>query len=42
MYPTLELVNDSGANVDPISESDSVSKHGRIDLEGQRERLSEC
>ena len=42
MYPTLGLVNDSGANVDPISESDGGSKHGRLDLEGERERSSKC
>ena len=42
MLPTLELDNDSRANVDPrsmhwFSESDGNSKDGKLDLEGDRD-----
>ena len=42
MLPTLELDNDTRANVDPwskheSSDSDGGSKHGKLDLEGVRD-----
>ena len=49
MYPTLELVNDSGANIDPISDSGCVlvstanfKRGGQRDRESIHSTVSKC